>query len=130
MSRSRNGQAGFTVLEALVALVILAVSLTTFYRMLATSYRAQARTSMVVSTLALARSHLDSVLMDANTEAGTSAGTLANGVRWQMAIAPVATLASAEDPSSGPYWVVLEAYDRGRRPLLKLETAKVARTTR
>ncbi len=120
---------GFGLIEAIIALAVVSIALTGFYKLLGNTYRAEARNIHYETVIASVRSHLDAVTMSPATQAGTTTGAYPDGTRWRLAISPIAALAKPEAASSGPYWIVLEALDGYGRTLIRLETAKLGQAT-
>lgn len=118
--------AGFSLFEALIALVIVSLGMSSFYAAIGGSYRAQSRIKAATATVEQARSQLDGLGADVALEAGSSSGRYPSGARWQMTVTPLSTK-DARDPSPTPpaFWVVLQVRDGRGRPILLLETAKI-----
>jgi general secretion pathway protein I len=121
--RGRN--AGFALVEVLVAFAIVTIVLAALYQAVAGAYRGYARVQVREQTLALARAHLEAIGIDAPLQPGESTGTYPTGVAWHLTVEPVET-ASAKGRG---FRVLLQALDPAGRPLLGLETFKLdART--
>ena len=127
MTGARQTDAGFGLLEAIVALAIASLALTALYRSLGGAIRAAGRVQEHEAALVLARSHFDSLGSDGFLQVGTSAGAYANGLAWRLNVSTLSTKTSDTAATYRPYWLALEVFDRSRTSLLKLETAKVAR---
>jgi prepilin-type N-terminal cleavage/methylation domain-containing protein len=132
--------AGFSLIEVIVSLAIIAFGLAAFSQTLGTSFRAAQRIRQHAVALSLAQSHLDSLAADGMLLDGQTTGKYANGTPWRLTVAPLAapkdaasvSLESVPNPATTaaealPYWVIVEAFDPQGRPLLKLQTAKIAR---
>src|SRR5262249_5860463 len=84
----RRRQRGFTLIEIVVALAILAVALTALFQAFSSGLRAAGVTERQASAVMLARSLLDRVGQDIPLVAGEKAGVTEDGLRWGIAIAP------------------------------------------
>jgi prepilin-type N-terminal cleavage/methylation domain-containing protein len=127
MSRANDSDAGFGLIEAIVALAIASLALTALYRSLGGAVRAAASVQEYASAVVLARSHLDSLGSDGSLEPGATSGAYANGLQWRLNVASLTNLPPDVGSPFRPYWLILNVLDRNRRPLLTLETAKVTR---
>jgi type II secretory pathway pseudopilin PulG len=125
-NRSGRPDAGFALFEAIIALALASIALSAIYRTVGDSARATNRVRTKQASVALARSHLDSLGSDGTIQNGTTSGTYENGIRWRLTVTP---LSSRPDigPTQKPHWVALECFDTAGVSLLKLETAKIAR---
>ena len=117
---------GFALFEAIVALALAALALSAIYRSVGDAVRAADAVRTKSSGLALARTQLGSLAADGTIQPGVSTGTYANGSTWRLTVSPLTRRAAAGNAAQ-PYWVVLEAFDRRGGPLVRLETARVAR---
>lgn len=128
MSRADGKDAGFGLLEALVALVIVALALSTFWATIGGAYRASQRAKSYAASIIAARSQLDRMGMDDPLQSGTFTGTYPNRVHWRMTVTPLDKQGpeGAQPPNSPAYWISLEVLDRQGKDLFVLETAKVA----
>ena len=126
MNRPKTSDAGFGLVEAIVALAIASLALTALYRSLAGAFRAAARVQIHEAALVLARSHFDSLGSDGVLQVGKFSGSYVNGLQWRLNVSALATRTSRVGGPDRPYWLVLEVFDRGGAVLLDLETAKMA----
>jgi type II secretion system protein I len=117
----RRHDAGFTVVEVLVAFAIVTIVLAALYQTVAGAYRGYARVQVREQTLALARAHLEAVGIESPLQPGESTGTYATGVAWHLTVEPVETASYR----GRPFHILLQAFDRGDKPLLRLETFKL-----
>jgi prepilin-type N-terminal cleavage/methylation domain-containing protein len=117
----RRSEAGFTLIEVVVAFVIVTIILAALYQAIAGAYRGYARTQMQEQTLALARAQLEAVGTVEPLRPGESTGTYATGVAWRLTVEPAGT----SSYRGRAFRVVLEAEDPGKKPLLRLETFKL-----
>jgi prepilin-type N-terminal cleavage/methylation domain-containing protein len=129
MSRHERCDAGFGLIEAIVALAIISLALTQFYVAMGGAYRATARLKVHEAALTLARSHLDALGVDGAIQAGTSSGTYDNGMRWRLTVSALSSKMRQTAPGPRAFWLVLEAFDERGTTLVKLETAKLVRQT-
>jgi len=117
----RRHDAGFTVVEVLVAFAIVTIVLAALYQTVAGAYRGYARVQVREQTLALARAHLEAVGIETPLQLGESTGTDATGVPWHLTVEPVETASY----KGRAFRVMLQALDRGGRSLLRLETFRL-----
>jgi prepilin-type N-terminal cleavage/methylation domain-containing protein len=122
-------QCGFSIMEALVALTIIAIGLTAFTKAVSSSYRAAARVKLSVAALASARSHLDSVGQTGPLEDGVLTGNYANDLPWRLTVSALANATRPSATIARPFWVTVEAFDRRGVRLVKLQTAKLSTGT-
>ena len=127
--RKETSEAGFGLLEAIVALAIISFALPALYQAMSGAYRAESRLKVHEAALALARSQLDAVGSNGTIQAGEFSGNYSNGLPWRMTISPLSNKVNAGISGARPYWIVLEAYDRGGARLINLQTAKLMRET-
>ncbi len=129
MPREQSPEAGFGLLEAIVALAIISLALPALYKAMSGAYRAESRLKIHEAALVLARSQLDMVGSNGTIQVGTFAGAYDNGLFWRMTVSPLSNKAGAGISSARPYWIVVEAYDRSGARLVSLQTAKLVRET-
>src|SRR5258708_16682561 len=89
----RRRDAGFTVVEVIVAFAIVIVILAALYQAIAGAYRGYARAQVREQTLALARAQLEAVGIEGPLQPGESTGKYATGVAWRLAVEPADTAA-------------------------------------
>jgi general secretion pathway protein I len=98
---SRSGEAGFTLLEVLIAFVIAALALGLMFDAAIGGLRASETASRYQEALSLARSHLASVT--AGGLAGRElSGDDGRGFHFTVRIKPAATAALARGPNDDP----------------------------
>jgi len=86
-----RSEAGFTLLEALVAFIIAGLALSVFYDGVVGGLRATRRADATETALCLARSHL--AALDAATLAPrVTEGDDGAGFRWRLSISPAGTV--------------------------------------
>jgi len=117
----RRNDAGFTVVEVIVAFTIVTIVLAALYHSIGGAYRGYARTQMQEQTLALVRAHLEVIGVEETLQPGESTGTYATGVVWRLAVEPVETAAY----KGRAFRILLEAVDHAGQPLLRFETFKL-----
>jgi len=117
----KRGEAGFTLVEVLVAFAILSMALAGLYQALAGAHRGDARTKTYMQALAFARAHLETVGMEPPPAAGQSSGVYAEGLAWRLSV----ERAGAGGRKGQAFRVVLEALDKAGKPLLRLETFRL-----
>lgn len=118
----RRSEAGFMLIEALVAFAIVALVLASIYHAIAEAYRGEARAQVREQALAQAR---ETIGVEQQLAPGETSGTYASGVAWRLAVAPVNTLAY----KGRAFRIVLEPLDENGQPMLRLETFKLAPQT-
>jgi len=117
----RRRDAGFALVEVLVAFAIVTIVLAALYQSVAGTYRGYARVQVREQTLALARAQLEAVGTDAPLQPGESSGTYATGVAWRLTVEPVETASYR----GRAFRILLQTLDAGGHPLVGLETFKV-----
>jgi type II secretion system protein I len=117
----RHHDAGFTVVEVLVAFAIVTIVLAALYQTVAGAYRGYARVQVREQTVVLARAQLEAVGIETPLQPGESTGTYATGVAWHLTVEPVETASY----KGRAFRVLLQALDRGGQSLLRLETFKL-----
>ncbi len=125
--RRRKRQPGFTLIEIIVALAILAVALGTLFQAFSTGLRATTVTDRQAAAVMLAQSLLDRIGQDIPLAAGEQAGVSEDGLRWSIAIAPSPLIApehSADSPVI-PFDVEVSVAADGGRPIT-LTTLRLA----
>jgi prepilin-type N-terminal cleavage/methylation domain-containing protein len=120
-------EAGFTLVEVVVAFAIVAMVLAGLYSLMAGALRGEAGAAVRNQALAAARAHLESIGIEQPLTAGETTGVYATGVPWRLAIEPVETLSYRGQA----FRVVLEPLSPTGKPLARFETFKlVPRTNR
>jgi len=92
---------GFTLIEVLVAFVILAFSLGALFSLFSGSLHSVRQGEEYAKATALARARLARVDADGITGQGDEAGETEDGYRWQIEFAPLPEL--AERPGGGNF---------------------------
>jgi general secretion pathway protein I len=91
MSKDRAANAGFTLIEVLVALTILGVALAVFLNVFSTSLLRAGVTQSETTALGLAQSLLAEAGVEMPLRDGEQGGVLPSGFRWRLGIAPYGT---------------------------------------
>jgi type II secretion system protein I len=117
----RRREAGFTLVEVVVAFAIVTVILAALYQAIAGAYRGYARTQLREQTLALLRAQLEAVGSEEPLQPGERSGTYATGVAWRLTVEPTETASYR----GRAFRILLEALDPGGKSLLRLETFKL-----
>ncbi len=99
--RARPGEAGFTLLEVLVALAIAIPALVLLYRQGAAAMGVTRTAAAYQEAISRAQSRLDA-LTGTGLAAGEQAGDDGGGFRWRTRVAPVASVSLPSRPSSRP----------------------------
>jgi general secretion pathway protein I len=128
--RRRRRVAGFTLIEIIIALAILAVALGTLFQAFSGGLRATAVVGRQAATVMLAQSLLDRIGQDIPLTAGEQAGVSDDGLRWSIVMVPSPLIAPerrADSPLLPLDVVVTVAADGGRPVVLtSLRLAPVA----
>ena len=124
-----RGRDGFTLIEALVAFVILALITIAVQQAVSTAIAGISRAGDRVDQEAVARTLLTSPLTAGDISAGRSTGTL-NGLTWSRTLSP---LGQATAGSTGSGWVAMRmtvAVGSATRPgTVSVETVRLVRAT-
>jgi general secretion pathway protein I len=92
----REREAGFTLLEVLVALVIASLALGVLFSGALTGLRSAQLSGDYAQAVSRARSHLAAVGIGAPLAAGTQDGDDGGGFRWRVSVQPLATITLAQ----------------------------------
>ena len=129
MRNSHNSSAGFTLIETLVAFMILALSLGVLFRIFASGTRTVELSSDYARALQVAESQLASAGTDTPFFAGTSRGEVGNRYRWQRDVELYNPGLAREMRSASPQAFKVEVmveWDRGPSPQrIKLHTIRL-----
>ena len=132
--RRRKRQRGFTLIEIIVALAILAVALGALFQAFSGGLQATAVAGRQAAAVMLAQSLLDRIGQDIPLVAGEQTGVSEDGLRWSIAIAPSPLIARERRADSPllPFDVLVTVAADGRRPvaLTTLRLAPVAASER
>jgi general secretion pathway protein I len=101
-------EAGFTLIEALVATAVFALVLSALYQGLTTGWRGLKKANAEDAAVAVLAQQLASSGVEAPLQAGSASGTTADGISWQSEITPYAGAASDANGTAPAYlgfWV-------------------------
>ncbi len=118
----RRLENGFTLVEVLVALTILTLSLTAFYRLLGDG--TQAGSTVRVREEALARAEAALQRFGVDLPVVTSSGAFDNGMTWQLEVTPLAEREGAVG-TIAQVWIALAVRDSRGDVVARLQTGKV-----
>jgi general secretion pathway protein I len=119
-----SSDAGFTLIEVLVAFAIVSLCLASLYSALAAHSSQIAVTDMHRQTLAFARTHLESFGEALPAEGGATTGRYPNGMRWQLSVRAISADGATDSPAR-PYFVLLEVFDRSGHSVIVLSSIKM-----
>jgi general secretion pathway protein I len=117
----KQREAGFTLVEVVVAFAIVALVLGGLYHLMADALRGETRAKVHEQALALASAHLEAIGIEQALAPGETTGVYVTGRAWRLTIEPVETLSYR----GGAFRIVLEPLDRTGKPLARLETFKL-----
>lgn len=117
--------AGFTILEVLVALAILALSLIALYRALGSAYSGARRVGLQDEAMAVGQSQIARVGNDLALGPGKLEGKLSRGYTWRLVVEDIT--AARSSLLFRRYAVTYEALDPFGAPLFQLRTFRIAR---
>lgn len=95
-------EAGFTLVEVLVAFAILSIVLLALFSGLSTALFGDRRAEFTRSALRLAKDELETAGVDKPLTPGVAIGRFANGMEWRLSVQPYAAGTSSATPA---YWV-------------------------
>lgn len=118
--RARRGEAGFTLIEVVVAFAVVTLILGAVYEVIAGAWRSFARAQVREQTLTLARAQFEALGVSEPLQPGESTGSYPTGVGWRLTVETVAASLRGRAVR-----IVLDVRDPAGRPLLRLETFKL-----
>jgi prepilin-type N-terminal cleavage/methylation domain-containing protein len=122
--RCSADQAGFTLVESLVALAILVLALTAFQQSMAVAVRGWSATSAVERALAYGTAHLERI--GADLPLAPASGVYDDGSLWQLSVSPSdATGSQSVAPVAQVVWVDLVVTTARGSIAGRLRTAKL-----
>lgn len=123
-----NQQSGFTLLETLVALSVLAISLGVIYQIFGTSLRNMQYTKEYSYAQMVAESKLSELGKGIPVSSGNFEGNVDNKYSWKMSIEPLGPLANANEDVVGKYQIrfVVNWDSNGKVRSLSLLTYRLA----
>jgi general secretion pathway protein I len=119
--------AGFAILETLVALAILAIALGVLLAVFTDGIRRQGRAERLAEATLHAQSLLARVGADVPLKVGVTAGTLASGMHWQVLVEPYGDAADRKAWPATAYRVAVEVLEDGAQndALVRLTTLRL-----
>jgi general secretion pathway protein I len=93
-SEKRSSAAGFTLIEILVALVILSVALVTIMQLFSGGLKAAGIAGDYTQAIFLAREKIEELLLEKETPAETAEGVFNNDYKWQTESTPFSLYAN------------------------------------
>lgn len=128
----RRSDAGFTLLEVIVALAIAAASVASFYQIYTLGWRGVRLAGLDHAAIEVAKNQLASAGVETPLTEGTTEGVSSGGIAWTSEVRPYESPGQLNGTPSqpSPYWVrVTVVWTEGpARPerSLELETVKLA----
>lgn len=114
--------AGFTLIEVLVAFATATLGIVVLYSTLAGYQRQAAAADMRERILAQAQSQLDAVGISTPLSPGVTGGVYPNGASWRMTVTHVGGQEPNQKSTGLPMQVILETFDAGGHAIVKLKT--------
>ena len=133
-----SNEHGFSLMEVIVALAIVAIGLAAFSKAISSAVKAAQRTRLQAIALADVQSHLGSLGVDGPLDEGRTSGRYPDGLHWRLDVAALSERPGASDGAGAnpaahasgqirSYWVILETFTASGTSLVKLQTAKLAK---
>lgn len=122
---TRNAEAGFSLIETVVALAIVALSLGTVYQIIDVSAKSVSKTDNYLQALGAAQSKLAEAAAQPVLQPGTTLGTM-NGVAWSRTVK--ASARPQPTPETRLFDVTVVATREGSR--VELTTVLIASAAR
>jgi general secretion pathway protein I len=125
---AERDDSGFAILEALVALAIVALALAVLLAVFTDGIRRQGRAERLASAVLDAQSLLARIGADVPLKAGVTGGTLPNGLHWQLRVEPYGDRADRKAWPATAYRVLVEVMaedDDPNGPLVRLATLRL-----
>ena len=108
MTKARPATAGFTLLEVLVSLAILAGALAAIFQVFSRTLDTAADAKSRTIAASLAQSLLARVGSEISLKEGESAGEFEDGFRWRLRISPYDPDHFGELPFARPYEIAID----------------------
>jgi prepilin-type N-terminal cleavage/methylation domain-containing protein len=125
----RGNQDGFSLIEVLVAFVIVSLGLVSLYAALGLHFKSTGRAALHQTVLTFAQSHLDTIVQPGPLDLSATSGVYPNGTPWRLRTVRLAGGDSAQSMRSAPVTIVLEAFDRSGNVIVRLKTIKLVPAT-
>lgn len=109
-----NSEAGFTLVEVLVAFAILAGAILMSFQIFANGMRRLTAVEASTKQMNVARLELARISISGNIAAGVTAG-VTNGVSWRIVATPLNNTASSAPSNLMPFKVEVHVTDQGRK---------------
>jgi type II secretory pathway pseudopilin PulG len=113
-------EAGFTLLEFLVAFVVLALFLASILAGVSVAFRGDRQAAFLAMATVLAKSKLAAAGTDFPLRAGGTSENVENGLAWRATVHPYGGVALTQDRRVNAYWVEVTVTDpssNGRRSM-------------
>ncbi len=124
-----KGSRGFTLIEVLVAFMVLAIALVVIMQLFSGSLKAGAVSADYFYGIFHAQEKMEEILAQETLSAGGESGAFADGYQWrsEISVTPLETVSGRELPISRyKVALVVEWEKGGRTRAFELETVKVA----
>lgn len=118
-----HGDEGFTLMEALVGLLILMLGLTALFSAFSGGVDALRRSESHELAIETARSLIEEAGVAYPLTAGIRDGRSVEGLQWHVTISPRVRATAATQPAIAAYWITVTVED-GRAPV-SLTTLKI-----
>lgn len=103
----RETEGGFTLIETLIAFVVLSLAMVALFRAVTDGYGAVRRAEQQALAVELARSLLDSAGRELPLDPGTTSGASTAGYRWEVTVAPFAGRSGVQQSPLAAHWVTV-----------------------
>jgi general secretion pathway protein I len=120
-----NTEAGFTLVEIIAAMAILALSLGGIFGVLSDGLRRTGQAEAMAQASALAQSLLARVGTELPVRLGTMSGDFSNGYRWRLEIAPYGDAGDSRAWTVAVYTVSAEVSGADGTPRARLSTLRL-----
>ena len=114
----RNAQAGFTLLEFLVAFALLSAITSALLAAFAVAARGDHQAAFVTRATTLAKSKLAAIGVESPLQPGTLTGKFENGYPWRSDVRSDGVITSGGKQPIRAYWIEVTVFDpdaKGRR---------------
>lgn len=121
---SSDGEAGFSLLETLIAFAIAAFALTALLQVYASSADSERRSLVILRAVELADQKLAALEDRAQLVPGTIGPAVESGMLWRVDIKPAEAEVPDQPPPQLVYVTVTISDPEDDRPILTVETAR------